>query len=42
MIRYYCKKDGYYQGGAEDTNCPICGEQAQVVPVVAKYGRFAK
>ena len=48
MIRYYCKScdeagtGGYYRGGAEDTNCPTCGKQAQVVPVNAKAGRFAK
>jgi rubrerythrin len=47
MIRYYCRacddagRGGYYSGGAEDTKCPICGQQAQVVPVNAKYGRFA-
>lgn len=41
MIRYYCKKDGYYTGGAEDVNCPVCGNRADVVNVIAKVGKFA-
>jgi len=42
MIRYYCEKDGYYTGGPEDITCPICGEKAEVVNVIAKTGEFAK
>jgi D-sedoheptulose 7-phosphate isomerase len=42
MIRYYCKHcDGYYTGGVEDADCPVCRRQAQVVPVVAKVGKYS-